>query len=181
MIDYNMAVSYLKGDLEYNLLKKASQELLLHNMNRSNTIPIEERKDFLCPNFNTLTLDEFGNLLPCCSLPKNHKHYSIGKIMDLSNEEIHMKKTNHPGCKECVNSGYFDWISANQSNRPEFINHLESIGYKLNKYFHITLPKRINSFICKAKKPIYSLLNFRPRKKQRSLHPPAKSCSLPAP
>lgn len=107
MNDFNLAMAYLNGTMGRELLEKASRELLLYYVD---DLIKHVPRDYHCPQYDCLTIDEFCNVLTCCAVPKNHPEYTIGSLFDLSIDEILSKKTSQNICTECMNSGLAYWV-----------------------------------------------------------------------
>jgi hypothetical protein len=125
--DFNLAMAYLDGTMDYKLLERASKELLLYYVdNHIRDMP----KDYYCPQFDILTIDESCNVLTCCCISKNHPDYSIGSLFDLSSDEIYKKKVSQDICIKCINIGLAYWAH-NPYHFPPFVHDL--IGTSLPK------------------------------------------------
>ncbi len=106
---YSMFSQYLKSELSYEEVKKASQELVLYYLN--NKIK-EKPMNYQCRQFDILTLDERCNVLTCCAVTEEQSDYSIGKLFDLSLKEIKELKLSREICKECDELG-LNYIGGN--------------------------------------------------------------------
>lgn len=107
MNDYNMARDYLTGNLSKEQLYRIGKELLLYYIDDMvNFIP----KDYVCPQFSILALDEYCNVLTCCAAPKDNACYSIGSIFNLTTEQINQRKRQQLICIECQRLGIHYWI-----------------------------------------------------------------------
>lgn len=99
---YSILKSYLDNSMDYHTLKKVSKELELFYIDELlNNKPI----NYKCPQWEVLTIDEECNVLTCCGVDRGLKDYSIGKISDLSYEDIIRLKKSKNICKECNNLG----------------------------------------------------------------------------
>ncbi|MEB2308208.1 MAG: radical SAM protein [Candidatus Brocadiaceae bacterium] len=76
-------------------------------------------KDYVCPQFNYLIIDENAHMITCCQLARNHKEYSCGNILDTDIEIILNKRKNHKVCRECVGSGLAYYLN-NSMAMPDF-------------------------------------------------------------
>ena len=104
--DYNQALSYLNGKMDYALLRRVSQELLLFYLD---DLLAAQPSDYVCQQFSQLTLDENCQVLTCCVAPKNHPDYALGSVFDLSAEDIRTRKVSQGICKECLCAGVAWW------------------------------------------------------------------------
>ena len=104
-----MMASYLKSTMPYEDLKKASEELLLFYFEKT----LKQRPvDYRCPQYDSLVIDEFCNVLTCCCLDKDVEGYSIGNLFDMNYEQIREKKQSSPACVECRTLGV-DYLGHN--------------------------------------------------------------------
>lgn len=100
------AFGYLNQTLSAEELRKISKDLLMYYVD---DLVASRPKDYLCPQFDYLTLDESCQVLTCCGVAKGHPDYSIGSLFDLSAKEIEEKKRNQSICIPCKNSGTDYW------------------------------------------------------------------------
>jgi hypothetical protein len=128
--DFNLAKSYLSNNLDYATLKNASKDLLFYYVDK---LIASMPKDYSCPQYNYLNIDEQGNLLTCCVLPKNHPNYSLGPILGLSVEEIKTKKVSQSVCRECINSGIAYWM--HNPCTPDFADCINYFPNKKEGYY----------------------------------------------
>lgn len=99
----DMYMKYMKSEMEYTQLKKASSELMLYYIyDLLQNIPNEYR----CPQVEEiLAIDENCDVLTCCAIEKGMKEYSIGNLFNLSLEEIVELKRKQSICEECSRLG----------------------------------------------------------------------------
>ncbi len=109
-------IGYLKQTLSAEELKKISKDLLMYYVD---DLVASRPKNYLCPQFAYLTLDETCQVLTCCAMSKGHPDYSIGSLFDLSAKEIEIKKHNQNICNLCKESGT-DYL-AHASHVPPFV------------------------------------------------------------
>ncbi|HOI90173.1 MAG TPA: radical SAM protein [Candidatus Rifleibacterium sp.] len=102
--------SYIKGESLDHEKKKYEDELF--GVDEIGSIVKRTPKGFHCPQFDMLNVDESGNVVTCCQIPKNHKFYSSGNLL-VSDEwtKILENKNNHSGCNECMSSGLAYYIN----------------------------------------------------------------------
>ena len=106
--DYARFLSYAKGTMDIDELKKVSKELLLYYVDDF----IKLNKNYKCSFIeNQIVIDENLNYATCCILPKNHHGYKIGNINNLSKEQLIKMKSSQPVCKECYDAGITYWIN----------------------------------------------------------------------
>jgi len=119
--DYDWAQKYLSNNLPYDILSKASKEIILGNVDK---LISECPPAFQCPEWNRLTIDEWGAIITCCALTKDHPFYSLNlSVTDLleniSEEKIREIVRDQPVCKECIQSGLAYW--AHKGQGPTFV------------------------------------------------------------
>ena len=124
--DFNLMKAYLDGTMDCELLEKASKDLLLYYVD---DLVKHAPKDYHCPQYDSLTMDENCNVLTCCGVPKNHSDYTIGNLFDLSAAEILSKKTSQSVCTECISSGLAYWV--HNPCHPDFVQDI--VGRSLFK------------------------------------------------
>lgn len=102
--------SYIKGESLDFEKKKYEDELF--GVDEISSVIKRAPKYFHCPQFDMLNIDESGNVVTCCQIPKDHKFYSSGNLI-ASDEwtKILGGKNSHDGCNECINSGLAYYIN----------------------------------------------------------------------
>lgn len=80
---------------------------------------MSRQKNYLCPQFDFLIIDENTNVITCCQLPRNHGEYSCGTILEEDFETILNNRKNRQVCKECVSSGLAFYLN-NSMVMPDF-------------------------------------------------------------
>jgi len=123
MNDYNLSRNYLSGSVSSDQLKKMGKELFLSYVE---DIIHSRPKDFICPQFSILALDEFCNVLTCCAVPKGHPDYSLGSLFSLTADEIRQDKLTRDVCQECSRLGIDYWIHT--PPKFDFLNYLTGEG-----------------------------------------------------
>ena len=137
--DFNMAMLYLNGNINNELLKKVSQDLLLFYVD--DLIKGKPEK-YNCPQWTEhLVIDEKCNVLTCCAVPKNNKDYSLGSVFEISADYINSQKSRRGVCEECIKSGLAYW----GYNRPA-ADFIENIKYSM-LLKKINLPVGLKSLI----------------------------------
>lgn len=104
--DWRLCMDYLNNRMDPATLKKMSSELLLHYVD---DLIAGQPKDFSCPQFNWLTIDENCQVVLCCTLPADHEQYHLGSLFDLSLKQIRAAKRSRPVCGECIKDGAAYW------------------------------------------------------------------------
>ncbi len=101
---YALMKSYLDDTMSREALKKCSSELIMYFYK-----DIKRPKDHRCEQFDFLTINEHCELLPCCGVERGMPLYSLGRINEMSLEQIKDKKLNAKYCKKCAEIG-MDYI-----------------------------------------------------------------------
>jgi MoaA/NifB/PqqE/SkfB family radical SAM enzyme len=123
MNDYNLSRDYLNGSVSNDQLKKMGKELFLSYVE---DIVGSRPKDYICPQFSILAIDEFCNVLTCCAVPKGHPDYSLGSLFSLPAEAISQGKLARRVCLECGRLGIDYWIQT--PPKLDFLNYLTGEG-----------------------------------------------------
>lgn len=108
---YEYGKNYLNNSLNYDILKKASKELMLFYVEE---LISGRGNNYVCPQFDILTIDENCNVLTCCVIPKGYQSYSFGNLFYLSLEKINELKIIQKECSNCQKLNYDYWV-----NNPE--------------------------------------------------------------
>jgi wyosine [tRNA(Phe)-imidazoG37] synthetase (radical SAM superfamily) len=102
----DMFEKYLKNELEYSELKCASTELLLGSIEKRLTEFNQMDKNYNCPQFNKLTIDEHCNVLICCAYSDTFPNAVYKKIYNINNvNEINTWRKNSKECRKCIDIG----------------------------------------------------------------------------
>jgi len=104
--DYYMMKSYLDQSASSELMTKIAKDLFLFYVD---DLLAKMPKDYICPQYSILAIDEYCNVLTCCGLPKGHPEYSLGKLSALSADEIRKGKLSQKTCAGCIKSGQAYW------------------------------------------------------------------------
>lgn len=112
-------------------------------------------REYKCPQFNGLTIDEQGNILTCCVLPRNHPDYSCGTLLAHDFESSLNARTEKNVCKYCINTGlagYINHLKCPSDYAKSFKQLLLPLIRKNYKKFMINfVPENILNFIKKIK------------------------------
>jgi MoaA/NifB/PqqE/SkfB family radical SAM enzyme len=141
MNDYNLSRNYLVGSVSSDQLKKMGKELFLFYVEN---LIYSRPKDFICPQFSILALDEFCNVLTCCAVPKGHPDYSLGSLFSLTADEIRQGKPKRDVCHECGRLGIDYWIQT--PPRFDFLGYLTGEGIPAADLFEMIEWKIIAKF-----------------------------------
>ena len=107
--DYNQTKAYLTGSLPEAFLARAMDELILEGQP---ALLASRPEDYVCPQFDMLTVDEKGQLVTCCLAPKTSADYAYGTPFELTGEEILERKVTRNLCKECSALKIDYWVHA---------------------------------------------------------------------
>jgi|GEM_PF-1142333 len=108
LYEWQYVRDYIDGTLPYDLLRKASGELFLGNIQKT----IDSRPSgFSCNFFDMLLVDINGDLKTCCQIRKGAPNYSYGNIFDIAPDEIRRARTTQQICRECQSKGMDYYLS----------------------------------------------------------------------
>ncbi|ADY56923.1 Radical SAM domain protein [Syntrophobotulus glycolicus DSM 8271] len=93
--DYELMKKYMKSEMDYELLKKASTELFLYNLTEE--FLAKKPEGFVCPQFSQITLNEDCRALQCCG----RYDVDLGSIFDLKPQDINNLREQTGACTEC--------------------------------------------------------------------------------
>lgn len=124
--DFERFKKYIKSELDYNDLKKATQELLLYYVDEM----IEEKdKEYYCPQFDCLSVDENCNIITCCLDSSIY-----GKIYNSKADDINNWRMNSSVCKECNNIGLNYVVNTSKYFNLDIINK-SILSDRYKKYY----------------------------------------------
>jgi MoaA/NifB/PqqE/SkfB family radical SAM enzyme len=101
---------FVKGNLPRERMASVKKDISLSHMRKGIAYSKSKSKDYYCPAWDHITLDETGQLLLCCGTTRYDSKYILGNLLEMSKDEIWQRKKNHPVCKECVSSGLAQWL-----------------------------------------------------------------------
>lgn len=134
LMDFNQSKTYLDHSMNSSLLRHVSRDLFLYYVDEQlSKSPLNYR----CPQYDILHIDEYCNVILCCVISKSHHDYCLGKLSDLSNEDVHRATINQKVCLECTNLGISYWV--NNPLYPVFYNNLK---HQLDNKLQIVIEKR---------------------------------------
>jgi pyruvate-formate lyase-activating enzyme len=130
--DYNLSRDFLIGSLTETQINQMGRELFLSYVEE---IIASRPRDYVCPQFSILALDEFCNVLNCCQVAKGHPDYSLGSLYDFSAEDIQKGKLTRTVCRECQELGIDYWVQT----APDFpfLNQLTGEGLRVSDLLEI--------------------------------------------
>jgi MoaA/NifB/PqqE/SkfB family radical SAM enzyme len=140
----DMFEKYLRNELEYSELKCAATELLLGSIEKRLTEFNQMDKNYNCPQFSQLTIDEHCNVLICCGYSTAFPNAVYKKIYNVNNvNEINAWRKNSKECRECIDIGlayvgnntilYEDVLRESQFN--EWLAVIESKNFESKDLF----------------------------------------------
>ncbi len=112
-----MATKYLQNNLSIEEFKKVSKELLLYYVD---DLLEKMPKDYICPQFTNVTIDENCNVIQCCGTPSSSKDYFVCSTKDFK-EDIYQDRRNRDICKECYTTKLVYWAHNTGNISTKFI------------------------------------------------------------
>jgi MoaA/NifB/PqqE/SkfB family radical SAM enzyme len=112
---------YINNTLEPQDWKEISQNIFCYFIQKR--LDLHPRNQ--CRQFDILNLDEKGNILPCCCLPRDHADYILTNIFDENFMEVLGKWQPTETCIECINAGLSPLKTLSDSFNFDFIAHPE--------------------------------------------------------
>jgi hypothetical protein len=102
--DSERMVQYLKDEMDYGDIKRASQDLFLFHLTqeRKNQRP----QNYICPQYAKLAIDENCNVVTCCG-----DITPMDKIFNVKTNEVNKWRMSSKACKECKEVG-MDFLAA---------------------------------------------------------------------
>lgn len=97
---YNLLRSYFDDTMSRDALKKCSSELITYFYKN-----VKRPANYRCDQFDYLVINEHCELLPCCGVERGMPLYSLGKISEMTLEQIRDKKLNAQYCTKCAEIG----------------------------------------------------------------------------
>lgn len=141
MNDYNLSRNYLTGSLTEAQCHKMGRDLFLSYVE---DLIASRPKDYTCPQFSILAIDEFCQVLTCCAIPKDHSDYSLGSLFSLSSDAIGPGKLSRRVCLECGRLGIDYWIQT--PPKLDFLNYLTGEGIPATDLFEMLKKKTMAKF-----------------------------------
>lgn len=113
-----MMRGFLKGELSEDYIKKAEKDVFLDLIEKSVIYHKKKSKNYYCPQWDSIVIDESGQLLLCCCFTRYDSDSVLGNILDMSPEEIMNRKLNHSFCNECVSLGLARFVHNPDASIP---------------------------------------------------------------
>jgi len=121
--DWNHAKQFLKGNLPYDYLEKASKELFLSVLEKS--IKNRPKKIKECSQMKYMNIDVNGDVILCCGASNK-----VDEIFNLTPKLLQKARNESSECKECKELGV-DWVFT-QNRSPEAL--LKLLYAKLDRW-----------------------------------------------
>lgn len=96
-------MEFLKGKLPDDRLKRAEKDIFLDRIRKNINYHKKKSKNYYCPQWNNLVVDESGQFLTCCAFTRYDTDHVFGNVLEMSAEQIWNSKD--PICNECISSG----------------------------------------------------------------------------
>jgi sulfatase maturation enzyme AslB (radical SAM superfamily) len=114
-------MDYARGTLSDSRMATAKKDLFLENISESIVYHRSKSIGYRCPAWDSVVIDEVGELLLCCAYSRYDAH-NFGNILELSADEIWKRKSSDPICAQCVSQGlaryYYDHRLSTPTERP---------------------------------------------------------------
>ena len=106
LVDGIEMMDFLKGKLSEDRLKQVEKDIFLNYIRKGVAYHKKKSKDYYCPQWDCLVIDESGQLLTCCVFTRYDSDHVLGNILEMSAEEIWSSKLSDPICNECISYGF---------------------------------------------------------------------------
>jgi hypothetical protein len=104
--DGQMSTDFSQGTLDEPTMKRAETELFLDKLRQQIK---NSPKNYRCPQYERVTVNELGELILCCGAPRVGNDYTegfvLGSFIDLTAEQVMARKLSASVCKGCISSG----------------------------------------------------------------------------
>lgn len=109
---------FIKGELPKDYIRNAEKDVFLEHIKRSVYYHKTKSKNYSCPQWETIVIDDSGQLLLCCCVTRYDSGCVFGNILDMSFEEILNKRINYSFCNECISLGLARFVHSPDSYIP---------------------------------------------------------------
>ena len=154
--NYENTIKYLSKKLSYDLLEKASKDLILYYIDE---LLSKKPLNYRCSQFDVLLVDEYCNLLTCCALPKGNQSYSFGNLFELDLENIHNYKVSQKECFNCQKLNFDYWVGNIQASKF-LISSEFHIGF-WNKFRNILFYIKNNQGLAQKSWSVFKTVGFK--------------------
>jgi MoaA/NifB/PqqE/SkfB family radical SAM enzyme len=133
--DWTRAKKYIANTLEPQDWKEISQNIFCHFIQKR----LDKHPKNQCYQFDILNLDERGNILPCCVLPRDHEEYVMTNIFDENFMEKLAQWQPTETCIKCMQSGLSpvrtisDSFSFNKNSELSFVEVIYLVAKKVKR------------------------------------------------
>jgi len=103
--DLHEMLNYAEGRLSENRQEEAERDLFLNYLSQVIAYHRQKSKHYHCFMWNSLVIDEAGQLLLCCGMTKNDLDHILGNALEMLEKEIWEKKLTDSICIRCISSG----------------------------------------------------------------------------
>jgi len=135
---------FLKDELSEDYIKRVKKDIFLDVIKKDVSNHKKKSKNYRCPQWDSIVIDESGQLLLCCCVTKYDYDCVLGEVCNMSSEEIWEKKLNHSFCDECISLGIARFVHNPNSSLPNgkglyilkqkfYLNFRKNIGQILEK------------------------------------------------
>ena len=107
--DYVKMQKFVNGELSQDEISKIEKDIFLDSIKESILFHKKKSKNYYCPEWDAIVVDETGQLLVCCGYTRYDSGSGLGNILDMSLEEIFNKKSSASLCDGCISSGLARW------------------------------------------------------------------------
>lgn len=125
---------FLRGRLSKDEIEKTEKDVFLDRINKSVIYHKRKSKNYYCPQWDNIVIDESGQLLSCCCYTRYDSDYVLGKIVNMSAEEIWSKKLSNPLCNDCISSGFARYVHNPDFSWPPWLPEGGLYGLKIKFY-----------------------------------------------
>ena len=107
--DFFVMMDFLKERLSEDRKNQFEKDLFLNHIRKRIAYHKKKSKNYRCPAWDFLVIDEIGQLLLCCGPSRYDSNHVLGNILEMSAEEIWKSKLSNALCNECISSGLARW------------------------------------------------------------------------
>lgn len=102
-------IDFLEGRLSEDRKKQAEKDIFLDHISKSVAYHKRKSKGYRCCAWDSLVIDETGQLLLCCGTTRYDSDHVFGNILEMSAKEIWKSKFTDPLCNKCLSFGLARW------------------------------------------------------------------------
>lgn len=105
-------IESIEGELPESRKNQVEKDIFLRHIVKTVAYHKQKSKNFHCPAWDHVVIDEIGQLLTCCGVTRYDSDHVLGNILEMSAKEIWESKTSDPLCNKCIASGIARWGSS---------------------------------------------------------------------